>query len=153
MTFGAVARIFWTLLTFLIGIGILSVAWNAFYTELTATIVKDDSTDPFTLPFTVKNQSQWFTMTRIQWECKIHHVSISHGTIALVDPTRYMGKIYPLGSIAAGCGIKGEGQITRATVTATFTYHVLGFARKSSTSFTWLGTAQPPHWIEGEPIN
>jgi hypothetical protein len=114
------------------------------------------STDPFLLPFSIKNSSAHFAMYEIQWICSFDDVKQGNGRIAGISFTG-TGRttIAPGATTLAQCGSPGirlpSAPAGQSTVTAIVKYKMLRIIPRENNdfSFTWLPDAQPPHWEPG----
>lgn len=124
------------------------------------------SSDPFSLPFVIKNRSAFFAMTDATWVCGVNSVVGPQGaslnnigliprrsTVAPTEaPSHVPSDILPGRSLLARCPIAGAGA-NDATITPIVRYKTLWLTREySEASFTWLSKANPPQWIEGRPL-
>jgi hypothetical protein len=112
------------------------------------------ATDPFVLPFSIKNVGSFFEIKDAQWICNIPSLTIGNSSFTnLAIATGGKTAIAPNSNVLARCPIKGGANNTQATVTPIIKYKTLWIPRQyNDTSFTWLADANPPHWIEGRPI-
>lgn len=116
------------------------------------------SSDPFSLPLVIKNQSSVFAMTDITWVCGIDSVGDPRGG-SMADfgiipgrKTNTPANISPGKSLLVRCPIGGAGG-SDATIVPIVKYKTLGIAREyNESSLTWLSKATPPQWIEGRPL-
>jgi hypothetical protein len=112
------------------------------------------ATDPFSLPFSIKNNSPIFALRETQWRCRIDRIERATGSLTLWDADyTKAGEITPGKAALARCYVQGDGKFG-ATITALVKYKTLWFSREADpAAFTWLADAQPPRWIAGRPID
>jgi|SRR4051812_27096570 hypothetical protein len=109
------------------------------------------SSNQFSLPFVIKNESTVFTMRDAKWACGVTPSGGSIKDISLLSygtPT----DVLPGRSLLARCPVPGEWNVD-ATIIPVVSYTTFGLPRSySETSFTWLANASPPQWIEGKQL-
>src|SRR5258708_38418349 len=112
------------------------------------------ATDPFVLPFTIKNVSSFFEIREAQWTCQIPSLTFGNSSFTnLAMRAEGTTTIAPNSNALARCSIKISTSNLQAVVTPVIQYKTLWISREySDASFTWLADANPPHWMEGRSM-
>ena len=119
--------------------------------------VAGQDTEPFSLPFSVKNNSHFLAMNDIHWKCNLLSLNNRKNTelenIAFVRPGN---SIDPTRQANFTCGVNLSTNLTHTKslqieMEATVSYKTLWFSRLSNPrKFTWFAEASPPRWVESD---
>ena len=145
-----------------IGLGFL--IWDLYYqTEATISSAASDPKDPFYFPFILANNSHFFSIRNIKWECTIDYI-INDKNNAVMDSrvagSGFQAEILPNGVLDVGCdGFAIPPPIMDAKITIKFSYdtrilQTLLFSWEPNrvpppTVFSWYGRSSNPQWIKG----
>lgn len=107
--------------------------------------------DPFALPFTVTNPSDWFDMKQVAWTCFISEARSPDGRTGIVNLGIMTGGSSGAKDIVARKQTDGFrcriGGVANARITAQVRYKTLWFDRTPvETEFTWISG----RWFEGK---
>jgi hypothetical protein len=144
----------------LIGLGYLT-ADTYFQTEATISSVASDPKDPFYFPFSVVNNSHLFSITNVNWTCKIIYL-INDEPSAITDSqtggSGFQARILPNGVLNIACGgFQVRPPVTEASVCIGLSYNTSVFGlplprTPPPTEFSWYGRSSSPQWIKGTSL-
>jgi hypothetical protein len=136
--------------------GLLSIsdkAWDFLVAQTRPEILPPTSaTDPFSLPFSIKNRSAFFDMTDAQWLCGVERIKTNTLEIlGLSLTTNAKTTIEPGDTILVTCPVDATSDAD-ATIKPIIKYKTLGIARSyDGPSLTWLKNGNPARWVYGRP--
>lgn len=138
--------------------GILNLAdqaWNTLVVQTEPTIQAPTSgADQFSLPFSIKNNSAFFTMRDTKWICNVNDVTIGR--------THFENFTFEFGSVNKSDVLPGHVLLGKCpinadpkkptTISPAVQYKTFLFTRiYRDAVFTWLPKSNPPQWITGTP--
>jgi hypothetical protein len=115
-----------------------------------------EPSEPFLLPFSVKNNSQLFEMKDVEFYCATRGDGLQIGNLTFSNLSFTQGlpktTIPPMKFVNFRCPVtNAKGPLVKGTIHPIVKYRTLLFKRNyEGQDFTWYGTATPPRWIEGD---
>jgi hypothetical protein len=146
--------IFIELLTAVTGIIALWEFWIQTIPEIRP--VGADPSQPFLLPFAVKNGSSFFWITDVTWLCAFEFKNIFGGS-ANVPGGVGRGthtEIAPRATADYRCSVNlpPTAELTSLSATLKLEYRTFGFSRRHAVEFTWIRAGAHSQWTEGKVV-
>ena len=133
----------------------LLAIWLVFFDTIpTIEIAGSDRTSPFELPFTVRNKSPIFDARDAQFSCQAVRIEQGPFAYGFVPLALAQHRTITWGNpVNFKCPVTTSGDPVRRAVVRIFVdYKTLFKGRTTTADFTWIGTVDPPRWIEGEIV-
>jgi hypothetical protein len=117
-------------------------------------IVGADRSSPFELPFTVKDKSAIFDTREAHFWCEVKRIEQGNFAYGFVPFGLAQVRTVTWGNpVSYKCPVTTSGDpVRRAAVRIIIDYKTLMWGRTTTADFTWIGTVDPPRWVEGEVI-
>jgi hypothetical protein len=116
-------------------------------------IVDSDPASPFLFPFSVRNESPFFSMTEVNWACSISRMEAGNGFTMDNVSVGFMGstkEIVPRTATNLRCPLRAASPVAVLKIRVSIDYKSMGKPRHTEKPFTWVAAASRPRWIEGE---
>ncbi len=113
------------------------------------------SPSPFLVPFVIKNESSFFSLSNVRWTCIIENYEDDHG-LTMSDNEMSGGVAESIGIEGVEnyrCPVSVEGiRIKSLSVIIKVEYETLGWSREAEAPFLWVTDIAKPQWIAGAKI-